>query len=171
MEKHTNLQILVSSTGTADGDFTNPFPAIPEYLESNTDASFKAFVLPTTAIGTKYVKIIGNGQVGSTSRYTTLHEVEFYGDTSTLSVNDNLVNQIKLYPNPVKDILTLKNISNHVNLIQVFTIDGRKILEKSIKSSEAEIKIDMSSFSNGAYILNTINDSQSKQSKMIIVSH
>ncbi|MFD0835377.1 chondroitinase-B domain-containing protein [Mariniflexile aquimaris] len=163
------LQILVSSTGTADGDFSNPFPAGD--LISNTDASFKAFVLPATAIGTKYVKIIGNGQVGSSSRFTTLHEIEFYGDASTLSVANKDVNQIKIYPNPVKDIVTLKNIKNNVSLVQVFTIDGRKVMEKAVKSSEQEILLDMTPFENGAYILNISNGSETKQSKMIMVSH
>ena len=57
-----------------------------------------------------------------------------------------------------------------MNLIQVFSVDGRKVLEKAVKSSESEIKLDLSSISNGAYILN-VSDGQSKQSKMIVVSH
>ena len=163
------LQIWVSSTGTADGDFTNAFPPDNVDLVSNTDASFKSFILPSRALGTKYVKLIGKGQASST--FTTIHEIEFYGDSSTLSLGENdLANQIKLYPNPAKDFVTLKNIRTNVNLIQVFSVDGRKVLEKTIKSSESEIKLDVSSISNGSYILN-ISDGQSKQSKMLIVSH
>ncbi|RIA10758.1 poly(beta-D-mannuronate) lyase [Flavobacteriaceae bacterium MAR_2010_72] len=163
------LQIWVSSTGIADEDFSNPFP--PGDLVSNTDASLKAFVLPSMAEGTKYVKIIGNGQVGSSSRFTTLHEVEFYGNASTLSVNDHQVtDQIKMFPNPVKDILTVKNIRNNVKLIQVYTIDGRKLLEKVVDSNETEMKLDMSRFANGTYVLKA-SDGQSNQTKMIMVSH
>ncbi|MDO7173927.1 chondroitinase-B domain-containing protein [Mariniflexile sp. AS56] len=168
--KTYNLQIWVSSTGTADTDFSNPFPAGD--LASNSDASFKSFVLPSAAIGTKYVKIIGNGQVGSTSRFTTLHEVEFYSTSNSLSIDDKgLANQIIMFPNPAKDFITLKNIRNNVSLIQVFSLDGRKVLEKAVKSSESEIKLDVSSISNGAYLLNTSNAGVTKQSKMIIVSH
>ena len=166
--KTYNLQIWVSSTGTADEDFTNPFPAGD--MLSNSDDSFKAFVLPTSAIGTKYVKIIGNGQP-SGSNFTSIHEIEFYGDASTLSVANKDVNQIKIYPNPVKDIVTLKNIKNNISLVQVFTIDGRKVMEKAVKSSEQEILLDMTSFENGAYILNIFNGSETKQAKMIMVSH
>ena len=130
------LQIWVSSTGTADGDFTNAFPPDNVDLVSNTDASFKSFILPSRALGTKYVKLIGKGQASST--FTTIHEIEFYGDSSTLSLGENdLANQIKLYPNPAKDFVTLKNIRTNVNLIQVFSVDGRKVLEKTIKSSES----------------------------------
>lgn len=166
--KTYNLQIWVSSTGTADVDFTNPFPAGD--MLSNTDASFKAYVLPTRALNTKYVKIIGNGQP-SGSNFTSIHEIEFYGTASTLSVNENALNQIKIFPNPVKDIVILKNIRNNVNLIQVFNIDGRKVLEKAVKSSESEISLDMTSFSNGVYVLHISNNSGYKQSKMLVVSH
>ncbi|MEN3324443.1 chondroitinase-B domain-containing protein [Mariniflexile soesokkakense] len=168
--KTYKLQIWVSSTGTADEDFTNAFPPDNVDLISNTNASFKSFILPAPAIDTKYVKLIGKGQASST--FTTIHEIEFYGNESTLSVNDNdLTKQVKMYPNPVKDILTLSHIKTSVNSIQIFNIDGRKVLERPVKLSENEIKIDVSSFSNGAYILNIINNDTSKHSKMIIVSH
>lgn len=166
--KTYQLQIWVSYTGTADEDFSNPFP--PGDLLSNTDASFKAFILPTTSIGTKYVKIIGNGQP-SGSNFTSIHEIEFYGNSS-LSIDDNdLADEIKMYPNPVKDILTLKNIRTNVNLLQVFSIDGRKVYEKAVNSSGSEIKLDMSPFANGTYILNVLDSNQTKQVKMLIVSH
>ncbi|MBP0903756.1 chondroitinase-B domain-containing protein [Mariniflexile gromovii] len=163
------LEILVSSTGTANEDFTNAFPASGDLI-SNTDASFKAFVLPTQAKGTKYVKLIGKGQASST--FTTIHEIEFYGNASTLSIDDKqLINQIKAYPNPVSDILTISQIKTPVKTLEVFTLDGRKVLEKPIKSFDSEIKVDVSSFSNGAYILNIIGNDSSRISKMIIVSH
>ncbi|MFD0990790.1 chondroitinase-B domain-containing protein [Mariniflexile jejuense] len=163
------LQILVSSTGIADGDFYNPFPAGD--LVSNTDASFKAFVLPTTATGTKYVKIIGNGQVGNTSRFTTLHEVEFYGNASLSVDNRFLNNQVKIYPNPVKDVLTLSLTNNRVNTIQVFTLDGRKVIEKQLNSVTGYINVDISSLNNGSYIINLIANDATKYSKMFVVAH
>lgn len=92
-------------------------------------------------------------------------------NASTLSVNDHQVtDQIKMFPNPVKDILTVKNIRNNVKLIQVYTIDGRKLLEKVVDSNETEMKLDMSRFANGTYVLKA-SDGQSNQTKMIMVSH
>lgn len=170
--KTYKLQIWVSSTGTADADFTNPF--IPDNVDlvSNTDASFKSYILPTPTIGTKYVKVIGNGQTSGSSRFTSIHEIEFYGTASTLSVDDKqLNNQVQLYPNPVKDILTVSQIKTQVNTLQVFNIDGRKVIEKPIKTLESEVKVDVSSLSNGTYILNIINSDASIHSKLFIVSH
>ncbi|WP_372753059.1 chondroitinase-B domain-containing protein [Mariniflexile sp.] len=166
--KTYNLQIWVSSNGIADEDFTNPFPAGD--MLSNSDATFKAFVLPETAVGTKYVKIIGNGQPAG-SNFTSIHEIEFYGTSSSLSVDNNNTSLVKIYPNPVKDLVTLKNIKNNVDLIQVFAIDGRKVMEKTVNYNEQEVTLDMTPFENGAYILNITKGTQFKQSKMIMVSH
>jgi hypothetical protein len=48
-------------------------------------------------------------------------------------------------------------------------MDGKKVLEKFLDSS-SETSINVSSLSNGAYIVNLINEKQKKQSKMIIIS-
>ena len=167
------LQIWVSSTGTADGDFTNAFPppydtANPEWRLSNADATFKAFVLPATAMDTKYVKLIGNGQTGG-SRWTTIHEIEFYGTQSSLSVdNKGLQNNIVLYPVPAKNKLHIKNLNSSVNALNIFSLDGRKVLEKTINSTDLEL--DTSLISNGTYIINFTGNNLSV-SKMLIVSH
>lgn len=163
------LQILVSSTGTANSDFTNPFSAGD--LVSNTDASFKAFVLPTTAIGTKYVKIIGNGQVGNTSRFTTLHEVEFYGNASLSVNNSNLASKIALFPNPANQVLTLSVKENNISALQIFTLEGRLVVQKQLNSVTGYINVDVSSLNNGSYIINLIANDATKYSKMFIVAH
>lgn len=50
-------------------------------------------------------------------------------------------------------------------------MDGRKVMEKSIKTLKPEININVFSLTNGAYILNIINSDASRQSKMFIISH
>jgi poly(beta-D-mannuronate) lyase len=175
--KTYNLQIWVSSTVPdapatypADGDFILAYPSSGFFQISTTPTVKVPYTISPTAAGTRYVKIVGDGQPAG-SRYTTIHEIEFYGNSSTLSIADKNVNQIKIYPNPVKEFITLKNIKNNVSLVQIFTIDGRKVMEKSVKYSEQEILLDMTPFENGAYILNISNGSETKQSKMIMVSH
>jgi poly(beta-D-mannuronate) lyase len=65
-------------------------------------------------------------------------------------------------------MLFLKNI-NGVKLVTIYAMDGKKVLEKFLDSS-SETSINVSSLSNGAYIVNLINEKQKKQSKMIIIS-
>ncbi|CAH8293217.1 poly(beta-D-mannuronate) lyase [Mariniflexile fucanivorans] len=176
--KTYNLQIWVSSTVPvspetypANGDFTLAYPSSGFFQISTTPTVKVPYTISPAAAGTRYVKIVGDGQPGG-SRYTTIHEIEFYGDPVSLSVDDKqITNQVKMYPNPVSNILTVSQIKTQVNVIQVFTLDGRKVMEKPIKSLTSEIKVDVSTLSNGAYILNLVNSDASKDSKMFIVSH
>lgn len=105
-------------------------------------------------------------------RDETVLFANFSIDESTLSVNKSeSKNLITIYPNPANDILNLKNTRNNVNLIQIFNIDGRKVLEKTINITDTDIKLDVSSISNGAYIVNLSKNGQNKQTQILIVSH
>ena len=48
-------------------------------------------------------------------------------------------------------------------------MDGRLVLEKTLNSN-SELSLDVSSLSNGAYIINLTNGNQLNQSKMILIS-
>ncbi|MEP1487637.1 MAG: chondroitinase-B domain-containing protein [Algibacter sp.] len=165
--KTYTLQIWVSSTGTDDEDFTNVFPDDID-LVSNTDASFKSYMLPITFESAKYVKIIGKGQ--ASSNFTTIHEIEFYG-TESLSIDKaDLQNSILIYPMPSKDILHVKNLNQSIKTIEVYSIDGRKVIEKQLTSSVSELSIDVSSLVVGAYIINFSNG-LNNNSRMIVIAN
>jgi poly(beta-D-mannuronate) lyase len=121
----------------------------------------------------RYLKLLGFGRfnnAGDTrvSVWSAVGEIEFYG-TLALSVEDNeFKNKVVLFPIPTSDMLFLKNI-NGVKLVTIYAMDGKKVLEKFLDSS-SETSINVSSLSNGAYIVNLINEKQKKQSKMIIIS-
>lgn len=89
----------------------------------------------------------------------------------TLSVGDSEMNYDKFYaaPNPVGKIMHLKNLSERTNLIQLFSLDGRKIMDKTI-DSESEINFNVSSVSNGTYIV-VLRGEQLYQSKRVIILH
>ncbi len=92
-------------------------------------------------------------------------------ELNTLSVNENeFGNQVSIFPNPTKDILFIKNSSN-ANLINIYSMDGRKIMENPLQKSNSEILIDVSSFSTGAYSINISNQSGINQSKIILISN
>jgi len=168
------FQVWVSTTGTDPSDFTMALPTTGDLLLTATNTTeFNQYEITANA---RYVKLIGYGRFNSTgdtrtSAWNAVSEIEFYGTSSSLSVDDNaLNNKVVMYPVPVKDVLTLKNIGNNVNLIKVYNMDGRKVMEKSINSTVFEHKIDLSSISNGAYILNFSNQGKTLETKMIIIS-
>ena len=92
-------------------------------------------------------------------------------EIETLSLNNiEINNQIfTIFPNPVSNTLKIKSQINKANLVQIFSLDGRKIMDKII-DSETEITLDVSSFSNGTYIVN-LKGMQFNQSKLILISH
>lgn len=74
------------------------------------------------------------------------------------------MNDLRSYPNPVKDVLNVsykQNISN----VAVFNLLGQKVIENTINANSA--KIDMSSLSRGTYLVKVTSDNQIKTIKVI----
>jgi len=93
-------------------------------------------------------------------------------ELDNLSVFESeLENDVKITPVPAKNFIYLKNTKN-VSFINISTIDGKKIIEKSINNNNSEITLDVSSLSNGTYIINLFNKNlSSNQSKLILISN
>ena len=93
-------------------------------------------------------------------------------ETGVLSSNDFTLNEKKILvsPHPAGDILTIKNLAVGLNEIDIFSLDGRKILNTSNESRKTESSIDVSSLSNGSYILSVLNENRHRQSQMLIIS-
>lgn len=92
-------------------------------------------------------------------------------ELGTLSVIDAEIKDDSFYifPNPVGNILYVKDLPEKANLIQLFSLDGQQLMDKTI-DSESEINIDVSSISNGSYFV-ILRGEQLYQSKLVIISH
>ena len=77
------------------------------------------------------------------------------------SVQENNTSEFNIYPNPIKDVLTIDGIYNSVNIYDVF---GKLVL-----TSETQKIIDVSSLSNGVYFVN-INTENTINVKKITVT-
>lgn len=91
-------------------------------------------------------------------------------EVPTLSIINTDLQTADFYiaPNPVKNILRLKNLPLNANLIQITSMDGKNIMDKSI-SLKKEVRLDVSTLSAGSYIV-TIKGNQLIQSKTIVIS-
>lgn len=89
----------------------------------------------------------------------------------TLSINEADVDNttFSIVPNPSSNIIHLKNVNTNAGLIQLYSLDGRKVLEKD-SNFETNVDIDISSISNGSYII-IVKGKQLYQSKLLIISH
>ena len=167
------IQIWVSTTGTQVSDFSMVLPTSGDLLLTATNTTdFNQYEVDTDA---RYVKLLGYGRFNSTgdtrtSAWNAITEIEFYGSSSTLSVDEvDLQSSIVLYPIPAKNILHIKNLNNLINSMRVYSLVGRKIIEKEIRSSSLEL--DTSLISNGTYIINFNNGSNINYSRRLIISH
>jgi hypothetical protein len=92
-------------------------------------------------------------------------------DLGVLSVNhlELNTNEILITPNPAEGIMHLKKLNHSINLIQLYSLDGRKIMSTTI-DSRSEIAIDVSSISSGTYLVILKGDGI-YQSKKVVISN
>ena len=92
---------------------------------------------------------------------------------SVLGVDEvSSVNNIKLYPNPVNDVLTIANIQNvELKTIEVYNLLGSLVLEVNINnlSFNDTFNLNVSDLNKGVYLTKLIaENNQSKTHKLLI---
>ncbi|KAF2079352.1 T9SS type A sorting domain-containing protein [Flavobacterium sharifuzzamanii] len=83
---------------------------------------------------------------------------------SSLSTPDFDLTEFQFYPNPVKNILSIKN-KTVIENIQIFSVSGQSILFQKVNNTHSEI--DLSNLIKGMYILNIKSDGKEKALKFI----
>lgn len=88
---------------------------------------------------------------------------------SNIGLNEIKLDEfVKIYPNPASNSLIIESLNNDAEEIQIADINGRKILKHYLSVGN---KIDISSFTNGVYLITLINKDNSKSTKRFIISH
>ncbi len=82
---------------------------------------------------------------------------------ATLTNVDVEFQGMSIYPNPVKDVVSIKGLENELNKTEVYSINGQKIM--SIENN-TEV-IDMSALSNGVYFLKLYTTTATKTVKLL----
>ena len=71
----------------------------------------------------------------------------------------------EVYPNPAFDKVRINNFSNGAGGLKIYNLTGNLVMQKDIDNGITEI--DISSFSNGLYILQLNSEKNSEQFKLI----
>lgn len=132
--------------GTADVTFTG---------ENET------YTIANSIAGTTYYINIGNW-----SSITNNPEGPFRISVTSLLSNIDFQDQagIKVYPNPVKDILQLSSVEDILD-IKVYNLLGQEVLNKTLTSATSDL--DVSILSAGTYLVNVTTSSGSKTIKVV----
>ena len=80
----------------------------------------------------------------------------FNNGNNSLSVKEQKINSLKIYPNPVKDIFNV-SYSSEISSVRVMNLLGQEVISTAVNATSTQI--DMSQLSSGAYIVNvTVGD-------------
>jgi photosystem II stability/assembly factor-like uncharacterized protein len=89
--------------------------------------------------------------VGTYSRSMYSYDVSWLENLNVdyTSVNENKVNELSIYPNPVIDVVTIKNVEQ--GIINLFNNQGQLIMTYDNKELADEVKINLSQLPTGIY--------------------
>ena len=101
---------------------------------------------------------------GSTNGTFTINYIEFYYAETAGLADSNLSdeNSIHLFPNPVKNILSIKSPSI-LKKLEVFNVLGQKVMGRENTNS-----LNVTKLNSGAYILKTMNENGAISTKKFI---
>lgn len=120
--------------------------AAQAYDQKNCD-----FYFNTTSGSIFNYQIVNNGTSKTLIITNPTTGNKIYYNNSFLGTNDNIIKKsIKIYPNPVKDFLTIENIERNLNL-KIYEMSGKLVYETL--TSDKSVKVDVSQFQKGQYIL------------------
>nr|WP_246615964.1 immunoglobulin-like domain-containing protein [Aquimarina litoralis] len=84
--------------------------------------------------------------------------------TATLSVDENELASIRLYPNPVIDRFVVSGVSETIDMIEIYSMEGR--LVKQIKDYNAQA-IEVSQFQEGVYLVRISKGNSAKTIRFV----
>ncbi|CAN1561993.1 Secretion system C-terminal sorting domain [Flavobacteriaceae bacterium] len=101
-----------------------------------------------------YKLILGNENQNSV---TLAYDYDVYSLTGTLSTEQQQIYSKNIsfaFPNPANDLINISNklSNNEISTLEIYNIEGKKILEKKVSNNNEPIKLDISTFSSGIYI-------------------
>ena len=77
------------------------------------------------------------------------------------------VETLNIFPNPVKDVLTVKG----ENMSQVVICNALGQVVESISTNDSEVRVDVSAYNNGMYIINVIDNNGEMTTSKVSVLH
>ena len=98
----------------------------------------------------------------------TAAEITAVKNNTTLSLENNITsNEFLYYPNPAKDIITIKSTFSFDSKIELYSILGSKIKPAIIQKNNNLLQLDVNKLATGIYTLVIINDKNSESFKFI----
>lgn len=89
-----------------------------------------------------------------------------FGETLSIGDENSMDNQLLLYPNPAKDLVTFANLPHGETHIKVFDLSGKEVFSKHTNSETTTINT--AQFTNGIYLLRIAHNGSAVHKKMVV---
>ncbi len=170
MEAYVKWDYFVEYSDTAEGDtitvvpvggYTFDFDA--NFQDNDTDPSDDAYpVYEELARG--YWSSNGHLWLGN---WDTMTPGTMILDGNYLSIEEQTIDQLDIYPNPVQDELIIQGGDVDVDEAVIYSITGKAVLRSSLANTST---INVSELYNGVYLLELYNEGEYLGTKKIIVA-
>jgi hypothetical protein len=95
----------------------------------------------------------------------TINQLLVVTESSTLGVDDVLISDFIIYPNPVSDFVTFSSKSgNSIVSIAIHDLNGRLLLNKTLESDTLSLQ----SLTTGTYLVTATDSDGNKSTQKII---
>ncbi len=151
--------------GTTSTTVRRIFSQVGTFTDSDKIATGYFHVLNTNGDG--FIRVTGkndNGQLGNgtISNENTFIYISCYN--SVLSNEDFVLNEVKLYPNPVNDVLNI-TFDNEIKSVSMYNLLGQEVMTKSVNSNDTSLNI--SDLKSGTYLVKVTSNNEVKTAKII----
>jgi len=137
------FELINSATTQSIGSFTTPVTGGWQSWQTST---FEATL--DHGVYILKMKVLQSG--------FNLNWFEFVYSDQNLSVEDielELGDIVKVYPNPVKDVLNINVGSHQIKNVNIYDVNGRLILENNINHHSSNVQLKISQINSGIYLL------------------
>jgi hypothetical protein len=128
---------------------------------NNYALSHTTFSVPTT--GTYYIGFLDAGSVAP--NMDGGQSIEEFSLATATGISDAAEYTVSLYPNPATDVVAIQLTSDKTSKVQIYNITGVLVKEVELNGSKS---IDVSSLSNGVYVVKVSTEDKVLYSKLNI---
>ena len=155
----------VDVEASVDGINWNPLNILPYNLVSSSWMT-SSLSLSSVASATKLqIRFVLISSVLGTQDGIFIDDVSIT-EGSLIGESENLVNQIKIYPNPSSDFVIINSSNEIISKVEIFGVDGKVVFSKNINDTNSSINVE--NLPVGLYFLKVSTSSEFLMSRLIV---
>lgn len=98
----------------------------------------------------------------------SLQKIRTLEDDSLYSSQNSRSNYVSIFPNPTRDLLTIRSSPADISAITIHDLSGRTLKQQSLQSHSQEVQVNVSDISPGTYIVSVVCGSEVLTEKLVV---